>query len=291
MTKKIGLQMFVFLGISFGLAWGVLVIMQVLASRSGLENGLVLFSMSETKQFSGVDLPLPGWVLYGLTRIADFSFSIAGIVMVLVLEGGKGLKTLFSRLVKFDFSKRWLLAGFLPFVFYGIAVFVTAALGTPLAFQGFSWDLLGQVLFSIQGGVLVSLFLRGAMGEELGLRGFALPTLSKKFGPVRASVLIGVFWSLWHLPVLLNRDLVSILVFLILAFLLSFVFTFLFNGAEGSLVPPLIFHALQNGEEVFEFIFPGLIGTDWELISSLLLLVFGIFVMVIMLRKPKKLTS
>lgn len=42
--------------------------------------------------------------------------------------------------------------------------------------------------------------------------------------------------------------------------------------------PVLIFHATQNAEEVFETIFPSLLGTDWELISSLGLLVIGVVV-------------
>ncbi|MCA9931130.1 MAG: hypothetical protein KC419_21745, partial [Anaerolineales bacterium] len=69
------------------------------------------------------------------------------------------------------------------------------------------------------------------------------------------------------------------------AFVLSFIFTWLFNGSGGSLLPVLLFHTLQNSEEVFEQIFPGLVGTDWELISTLALLVVGIVVGVIVRRQ------
>jgi membrane protease YdiL (CAAX protease family) len=114
------------------------------------------------------------------------------------------------------------------------------------------------------------------MGEELGLRGFALPRLQQRMSPFRASVVIGVLWAAWHLPVLLDRDIVSIGVFLLLAFVLSFIFTWIFNGSGGSLLPVLVFHAAQNTEEIFEVMFPALVGSDWELISSLGLLLLGI---------------
>ena len=111
------------------------------------------------------------------------------------------------------------------------------------------------------------------MGEELGLRGFALPRLQARTTPARASLVIGLLWGLWHLPVLLGRDPLSILAFIMLSFGLSFLFTGLFNGSGGSLLPVLLFHATQNWEEGFEVVFPSLAGTGWELPSTLLLLV------------------
>ena len=108
--------------------------------------------------------------------------------------------------------------------------------------------MLVKLLFSLEAGFLVSLFLRGAMGEELGLRGFALPRLQAHYGPMRASLIIGVLWGLWHLPVLLGRDPVSVVAFLLLSIGLSFVFTWLYNGSGGSLIPGLLFHATQNWE-------------------------------------------
>jgi hypothetical protein len=46
----------------------------------------------------------------------------------------------------------------------------------------------------------------------------------------------------------------------------------------------MLFHAFQNSEEIFETIFPDLVGTDWELASSLGLLVIGIVAGVILRR-------
>lgn len=87
------------------------------------------------------------------------------------------------------------------------------------------------------------------MGEELGLRGFALPRLQQRMSPFAASLVLGVLWGLWHLPLLLGRDPVSVVAFLLLGIALTFVFTWLFNGSGGSLLPPLLLHATQNWDE------------------------------------------
>ncbi len=183
--------------------------------------------------------------------------------------------------------RRWYGLGLLPLALYGIATVVAGA--------GDSFTLSGRalyiLLFSAQAGLFVSLFLRGAMGEELGLRGFALPRLQEWMSPFRASLVIGLFWALWHLPVLLGRDPVSIVAFLLLSFGLSFLFTLLFNGSGGSLIPGLLLHATQNWEEGFETIFPALVGTEWELVSTLALLVIGLMVGVLVWRNSTRRTA
>ena len=166
----------------------------------------------------------------------------------------------------------------------GLYLLATAVSGELASFT-FNGQTLSAILFSAEAGLLVTLFLRGPMGEELGLRGFALPRLQARMSPFRASVIIGILWAAWHLPVLLGRDVVSIAAFLLLAFVLSFIFTWLFNSSGGSLIPVLLFHAIQNTEEMFETMFPSLLGTDWELISTLGLLVIGIVFGIILWRK------
>lgn len=239
--------------------------------------------MAEAYQFEGANLSAPGWLLYMVTRMADFAFSIAGVVLIAITAGRVGLRELWQRLTRWRISWFWYMAGLLPLFLYGIAAAVAGALGS----ADFSLNTISTALFSLQAGFFVSLFLRGAMGEELGLRGFALPRLQGSMSPFRASLVIGFFWGAWHLPVLIGRDVLSIVAFGLLSFGLSFLFTWLFNGSGGSLIPVLLFHAAQNWEEGFETFFPTLLGTDWELVSTLLLLLLGVVAGVLVWRKSR----
>jgi membrane protease YdiL (CAAX protease family) len=249
--RGIDKPMLLFWVLAYALAWSVLGIFKLLGDQVGI-GGLDLLNMAENMNFGNIIPSLPKWLLYLLSRIADFSFSIAGLVMIYFTEGKEGLRALWQRIIKWKFHWGWYLAAFLPLAFYFLATLV-ANNNAPTIFGEavFNGSTLRTLLFSIQGGLLVSLFLRGAMGEELGLRGFALPRLQMTMSPFRASLVIGALWAAWHIPVLLGRDVVSI------------------------------------WEEGFETIFPNLVNSDWELVSTLLTLFVGIVAGVLVWRQGK----
>ena len=165
----------------------------------------------------------------------------------------------------------------LPLGLYGLSVLATAAVNENIfSVIDLSLRAIKSIFFGAQSGLLVYLFTRGPLGEELGLRGFALPRLQQRYSPFKSASIIGFLWAYWHLPVLLGRDPVSIVVFLLAAFCLSYIFTWLFNASKGSLIPVLLFHTTQNAEEVWEVVFPNITSVDWELTSTLALLLIGI---------------
>ena len=268
-----------FFAIAFALAWGMWLVVAWAADQAGIATNDLL-RLVEERRLEGVDTALPGWMLYGITRVIDFSFSIAGLIMIGVTAGRTGFRELGRRLLLWRFPVRWYLLALLPVFLLAGAALLAAK---PLQLSG---QAIITALFSLEAGLLVSLFLRGAMGEELGLRGFALPRLQAQMSPFRASLIIGILWGAWHLPVLVTRDPASIVLFLVLALGLSFVFTLMFNGSGGSLIPGLLFHATVNWEEGFEALMPGLIGTDWEIWSTLALLIAGGVSAVLVARRP-----
>lgn len=272
-----------FFVLAYGIAWGAFGLVGLIARQSGLADAQTLLAMGEAFQFEGVMLTVPTWVIYLLTRLADFAFSIAGVVMISVTAGRTGLRTLWQRLTRWRIRWYWYALGLLPIGLYGVATAVAGAFPSLNINSG----TIAIALFSLHAGFFVSLLLRGAMGEELGLRGFALPRLQTRMSPFRASLIIGVLWGAWHLPVLIGRDPLSIAAFTLLSFGLSMMFTWLFNGSGSSLIPVLLFHATQNWEEGFELLFPSLVGTDWELVSTLALLIVGILASVVVWRKGK----
>jgi membrane protease YdiL (CAAX protease family) len=268
-----------FFVLAYAIAWGGWLVLGAIARQSGVDDTAAFLAQAEALQFEGVALAAPGWAVYLLTRLLDFAFSISGMIMIAFTSGAAGLRLLGRRLLRWRIGLRWYALGLLPLLLYLVAALVAGA--APV----FTSDTLPRILFSAEAGLLVSLFLRGAFGEELGLRGFALPRLQTTMTPFRASLVIGLLWGLWHLPVLLGRDTVSLVAFLLLSFGLAFIFTWLFDGSGGSLIPGLLFHATQNWEEGFETVFPALAGSDWELLSTLALLVVGMVAAVVVWRR------
>lgn len=266
------------------LAWGLWAVLAGLADSAGMETSDFVAQI-ESGDFDAVGGSAPGWVLYLLTRGIDFSLTIAGLVMIGVTQGRAGYRRLGRRLLRWRFKARWYLVALAPVVIYAFAaVLASADAGGSASFDS---STIRTILFSLSSGLLVSLFLRGAMGEEIGLRGFALPRLQEQMTPAKASLIVGVGWALWHLPVLLEADPGSAIVFVVLVMGLSFVFTWMFNGSGGSLIPPLLFHATQNWEEGFEHVFPAIVGTDWETPAAIGILILSIAAAVAVVRSGR----
>jgi membrane protease YdiL (CAAX protease family) len=280
-----------FFVLAYGIAWLAYFILIFIANQSDLEDVNTLLSQGEILQLDEFSdqLIVPDWSIYLLTRIQDFSFTIAGVIMIAYVSGKAGLRELGRKLIRWRVGFRWYLFALLPLILYTLAVIV-AALSDDSIISSLDLSLAsaGKILFSLEAGFFVYFFTRGALGEEPGLRGFALPRLQERHSPFIASAIIGILWAGWHLPVLLDRDVASIIVFLLVAFLLSFIFTWLFNNTRQSLIPVMIFHASQNAEEMFEVLFPGLTGTDWEVVSSLGLLIIGIIIGVVLWRESRR---
>lgn len=271
-SRLVDRPILLFFALAYGLAWGTLGVLHLIARQSDIESGLVLLQMGESFQFGDDSLAVAPWFVYLLTRLTDFAFSIAGVVTIALTAGWNGLAELWQRLTRWRIGWRWYALGVLPLGLYGLAVAVAGVGGS----AEITVTTITTALFSLHSGLLVSLFLRGAFGEEFGLRGFALPHLQRRMSPFRASLVVGVLWGAWHLPVLWGRDWLLIVAFALLSVGLSMLFTLLFNGSGGSLIPVLLFHATQNWEEGFEVFFPALVGSEWELVSTLSLLAVGL---------------
>ncbi|MEN8158479.1 MAG: CPBP family intramembrane glutamic endopeptidase [Myxococcota bacterium] len=271
-----------FFGLAFALAWAVFLAAAWVADVAGLSGAVELIARAEALDFEGYRdrLPVPPWAVYLATRIADFAFTLAALAVLLVREGGAGVRRLLARLLPTRRAARVLGVGLLPLAFYALAAAWVVATGAVEPRFDVSAAAFAAALVSPEAGILFAFFLRGAMGEEPGLRGFALVRLEPSLGAVRASLVIGLLWFAWHVPVLLERAPVEIAAFGVLSVLLSFVMTWLFQRGGGCLLPPMLFHAAQNSEEVVERLVPSLVGTDWEMASTLALAVFALGVTV-----------
>jgi membrane protease YdiL (CAAX protease family) len=155
---------------------------------------------------------------------------------------------------------RWLaVAAILPLLTAGAIVGVSIAVPGIAFSQGATllpWaDLPGGVLGAVAVGAIilglgVTVNAVFAIGEEIGWRGYLLWELAP-LGFWRASAVIGLFWGVWHAPVIVEGynypsfPLVGVAVMTGATLTFSFVYTYLVLRAE-SLVAAFFFHGVFN---------------------------------------------
>ena len=167
----------------------------------------------------------------------------AAIVLTAIVHGRSGLREFFSRLGRWRVGAKWY-----AIVFATPVLLCLSAVAITLCFMphaqtsalsiGNMRELPGRFLF-------ILLFI--GLGEEPGWRGFALPQLQRRYTPLGASLILAPLWALWHLPLMGNEFPWPIVPpFLISVFGATFMLTWLFNGSNGSVLLPMLFHATVN---------------------------------------------
>jgi len=126
--------------------------------------------------------------------------------------------------------------------------------------------------FSILGLLLLfvpAIFISG-LGEEMGWRGYALSRLQMTKSPFISSLIVGVFWGLWHLPLIFWVSsqtgllfLVEFVLYMVLLTAFSVIFTWVYNGTDESLWMVVLIHAAftAGGNTVAAFVQPVAGGT------------------------------
>lgn len=104
--------------------------MSAIAKSAGLSDWITLSRMAEAFEFGNAQLPVPGWLVYVITRIQDFAFSIAGVIMIAYLYGREGLRTLGARLTKWRVHWKWYLFALLPVGLYLLATAISGTIGS-----------------------------------------------------------------------------------------------------------------------------------------------------------------
>lgn len=207
-----------FLGITFGLAWGILALYILLPDMM-----IGLFGELTGQHF--------------LFYLAVYAPAIAAIMIVVSRGGVVGLRRYLARFLLWRCHPAWyafLLAG-VPLFFYGGAL-----LKGNLSSDHFP--------FATVSGLISALFFSAIKGpvEEFGWRGFALPLLQRKLAPIWAGLILGIIWGLWHLPAFLlsgtQQSAWSFAPFFVGSVAISVIMTSLFNSSRGSILLPALLH-------------------------------------------------
>jgi membrane protease YdiL (CAAX protease family) len=217
-----------FLLITFGLAWGIFVL-------------LIFFTGPIVRIFGEISGHHPLFVL------AVYAAAIAAISVVAFSTGASGVRSLLSRLPLWRCSSGWY-----GFLIFGIpAIFVAGSLVKGSIFsEPFPFEILGATLSAI--GFMVVL---GPV-EEIGWRGLALPLLQRKMAPLWAGLILGLIWGLWHLPTYFlsgtPKIAWSFTPFLLGSVSVSVIMTPTFNRSRGSLLLAALLTVWTNRGRMFD---------------------------------------
>ena len=114
--------------------------------------------------------------------------SLAGVVLTMIMDGNRGLRTLFRQMLRPQVPLRWYAALLTPPVLVpSVLLFLQRFISPVYAPNHF---FIG-VLFGVPAGFL----------EEIGWMGYAFPKMGSPPDRLGASILLGLMWAFWHLPV------------------------------------------------------------------------------------------
>jgi CAAX protease family protein len=188
---------------------------------------------------AGVDMGLIG-------RLWTWMPAVAALITAGLL-GKAALRNWAARLVRWRVPWYWY-----PGVVLGPAAF-SVAVAACYALLGGSWQAALPWLrtsAALLPLLLLLLTLTDGYGEEPAWRGFALPRVLESHGEFAASLIIGIFWALWHLPLLWTPIIqASQLPWWLLVIDVpakSVFFTWVFLRTDGSVLIAALFHGATN---------------------------------------------
>lgn len=120
--------------------------------------------------------------------------SVAGLLLIGLLEGKEGFRTLLSRLRTWRVGVRWYAIAllFAPLAATIVLLVLSrfSAVFVPAIFT--ADDKQGLLLSGIMAGLMVGIF------EELGWTAFAVPRLRNRYSIFVTGLIVGLVWGAWH---------------------------------------------------------------------------------------------
>ena len=219
----------------------------------------VIFGPSSSMIASNPDLRSSPFMM--LQVLGNFGPTLAAVLLWIFSGKRTELRDAFKRLLPHRTSLIWyIVVLLLPVGMLLPGLFVYALLGGNIA--GFS--ILGLLLMFVP-----AIFISG-LGEEMGWRGYALTRLQRTKSPLISSLIVGVFWGLWHLPIIYWFSSQTGLLFLVefglyvlLLTAVSVIFTWVYNATDKSLWILVLMHATftAGGNTIAAFTQPVTGGT------------------------------
>jgi uncharacterized protein len=179
----------------------------------------------------------------GLWGLLIYGTALAGALVTGVVDGRSGLKTYFSRIVRWRVGLIWYaVALLLPLVLNLLAFGLNIASGAALP-TNLQWPAWTTILAAFFWPGLLAI----ALAEEPGFTGFALPRFLVGRTALAAALIVGLLRTLWHLPffigMLSEGYFIGMLNLALIVMSGSVFFTWLFNKTNGSVLIAMLLHA------------------------------------------------
>ena len=193
------------------------------------------------------------WAYPVLMWMPAVAASLAAVVSIRESGESLSLKGLLSATGIRRCKIRYVLAGFLVPLVYLLIPYLIYWTMHPENFA-YSGTALGIILRDCLPAGIIGVFmgLLTATGEEIGWRGFLVPALLEKIGLRKMLLVTGLFWCLWHFPLLIwggymeGTSLAYSLISFVLCIFPVGVICALLRLESGSLWPCAFLHAAHN---------------------------------------------
>ncbi len=205
--------------------------------------------------------------------------SIAGLLMIGLVEGRAGYAALLERLRRARLGAIWYLIALLTApVLATLALLLLSQFSTayaPVILT--SADKAGVLITGLVAGILVGIF------EEIGWTGFAIPRLRLSHGILATGLIVGLVWGLWHAPLFVSSarasqtvpPIVTLLV-LLFTFLPAFrvLMVWVYEHTQSLLLAMLMHFAQTATTLIFALSATDVEGVTFNLVYTAFLCVF-----------------
>ncbi|HPF02315.1 MAG TPA: type II CAAX endopeptidase family protein [Bacteroidales bacterium] len=147
--------------------------------------------------------------------------SVAGILLIGLVNGKEGFRNFKARLFRWRTGIRWYAVALLTApALASIILFILACISPEFEIGLFNSEAKsGLILSGIITGLMVGIF------EEVGWSGFLIPNLRLRHNIIITGIIVGLFWGAWHFILFWERD--SFLGYMPLLILTGRLFTWL----------------------------------------------------------------
>ena len=115
--------------------------------------------------------------------------AVSGILLTRVVDGGDGLRDLFSRMRRIQAGAPWYATLLLPPALILTVLLCLKTLVSPVYAPN-------RFFVGVSFGIVAGLF------EEIGWTGYAFPKMARTGNGLGAAIALGMLWGTWHIPVI-----------------------------------------------------------------------------------------